>query len=123
MNLNANFGTTWAAELATSGNTCIRQFLNLRAGKYLIKFDWAARTDTAFSTNGAELRINGYLLKSVAPQDYNLHTENIEFTLGSAGFIEVKFCGTGNNDSVGTLIDNVKLHLHDECTNFRFNKY
>lgn len=43
----------------------------------MIKFDWAARGGTVFETNGLELRLNNYLIKSLTPNDYNLHTETI----------------------------------------------
>lgn len=48
LNLNINLGNSWVIELDASKNTCIRQFLNIKIGRYVMKFDWAARGGTPF---------------------------------------------------------------------------
>ena len=81
---NPNFGDTWVLELDASSNTCIRQLLNLKTGRHNLKFDWAARANSLLSSNGLLVYINGNLLKSIAPADYSIHTESLDFILNAS---------------------------------------
>lgn len=67
------FGTSWVAELDPNKNTCIRQKVDLKPGRKLLTFDWAARNGISYSSVQFDVKVNGQVLKSFAPADYNLH--------------------------------------------------
>jgi len=48
-----------------------------------LKFNWAARANSALSTNGILVIVNRQLLKNIVPVDYALNTENLEFFINS----------------------------------------
>lgn len=75
--VNPNIGNSWVAELDGSANTCIVQVVTLKQGRHVLKFDWAARTNTALATNGILVIVNRQLLKSISAADYALHTESL----------------------------------------------
>ena len=123
LNLNSNIGNSWVAELDATSNTCIIQNINLKQGRHLLRFNWAARANTALSTNGILVIVNRQLLKNIVPTDYALNTENLEFFINTnGGQTEFAFCGAGTSDGIGSLIDNIELTFFDE-SNFRINVY
>ncbi len=80
-NYNKVLGSAWAVELDANKNSCIKQFITLKAGTYLLNIDWAARTGFTLSTNSVEARANGNIIRTIPATDFNFHAENIEFTL------------------------------------------
>jgi hypothetical protein len=102
----------------------MRQTVSLTPGKHSLSFDWAARVGTQIATNTFDVKVNGQVVKSIAPADTNVHRDNIEFTLSScSGDSTIEFCGTGNSDTYGALIDNIQLSKYDECATFSIVKY
>jgi hypothetical protein len=67
-----------------------------------------------------DVKINGKIIKSFTPKDYNLHSETIEFTIKKipAGSSTLAFCGTGTNESFGSAIDNVVVTQYDTCATY-----
>lgn len=114
-----SLGSSWVAELDPNANTCIKQKVNVKPGKHVLEFDWASRSGVVQTSNVFEVRINGQVLKSVAPGDYNAHHEKIEFDLQSCPQdTYIEFCGAGKSDSLGAVIDNVQLFEYDECASW-----
>jgi hypothetical protein len=72
---------TFVAELDVESNTCIKQKIALKPGKYTMKFDWAARQDLALSSSELLAKINGKILEHLKPNDYNVNCETIDFEL------------------------------------------
>ncbi len=35
----------------------------------------------------------------------------------------IEFCGAGNSDSLGAVVDNIKLSNWEECASVKYNKY
>lgn len=120
--MNSVLGNGWAVELDVSSNTCIVQNVNLKQGKHILKFNWAARANTQLSTNGILVILNRQLLKGIAPTDYALHTESLEFYINSNASVELALCGAGTPDGYGTLVNNIDLKFEDESL-YRINKY
>ena len=121
--LNPVLGNGWAVELDATSNTCITQTLSLRQGRHLLSFDWAARALSPLASNGILVLLNRQLLRAIAPADYALHTEALDFYVSTnGGAVELALCGAGTSDGIGALIDNIRIALYDE-TFFRINTY
>lgn len=123
INLNPNFVNSWIVELDATANTCIVQNINLRQGRHFLRFDWAARVNSALSTNGILVILNRQLLKAIAPVDYAVHTEGLEFYISSnTATVELALCGAGKSDGVGSIVDNIDVLFENESV-FRINVY
>lgn len=121
--LNSVIGNSWVANLDASANTCIVQNIVLRQGRNLLRFNWAATASSALATNGILVILNRQLLKAIAPADYALHAEALEFFINSNGAaVELAICGAGASDGVGAIVDNIDILFEDE-SNFRINVY
>ena len=123
INLNSNFVNSWVVELDATANTCIVQNINLRQGRHFLRFDWAARVNSAFSTNGIFVILNRQPLKAIAPVDYAVHTEGLEFYINSnTATVELALCGAGTSDGVGSIVDNIDVLFENESV-FKINVY
>ena len=88
-----------------------------------MKFDWAARANTPLASNGLLVILNRQLLKGLAPVNYGLVNQSLEFFINSNGAaVELAICGAGTSDGKGTLINNIDLKFEDESL-YRINKY
>jgi hypothetical protein len=67
------------SELDPNVNSCIRQKVALKPGKYSLKFDWAGRSRTKVATDAFDVKLNGRVLKSLSTENAKLNQENIEF--------------------------------------------
>lgn len=98
--------------------------MSLKAGTYTLKFDYAARIGSPLSSNTAIAKINNQVIKSVTPPNYNINTVNVQFTLNSDNSSSIlQFCASGSSDTLGSLLDNVKLYYNDPCATIRINNY
>ena len=121
--VNPNIGNSWVAELDASANTCIVQNINLRQGRHLLRFDWAARAASALTSNGILVILNRQLLKAIAAVDYAVHTEGLEFYINSnTATVELALCGAGTSDGIGAVVDNIDILFENE-TAYRVNVY
>ena len=57
-------------ELDANNNTCIRQKLSLKEGRYLLEYDWAAREEKPLETAKMLVYINNGVVQEHAPPDY-----------------------------------------------------
>lgn len=118
------FGTSWVAELDPNANTCIKQNISIQPGQNLLTFDWAARQGVSAQSNQFDVKINGEVLKSFLPANGNLNHESAEFSLNTCpAQSEIAFCGTGNSDSLGAVVDNIKVVSWDKCASYNIVKY
>jgi hypothetical protein len=57
-------------ELDANNNTCIRQKLSLKEGRYLLEYDWAAREEKPLETAKMLVYINNGVVQDHTPPDY-----------------------------------------------------
>jgi hypothetical protein len=82
--------------------------MNLKAGNYILEFDYAGRANVMPDSNQFNVLMNGKIIKSYSPKDCTMIREKISFNCLTKSTIS--FCGTGKSDSLGALIDNVELY-------------
>ena len=80
---NSRLKNTNVVELDATRNTCMKQKLALKPGKFILSYNWAARECIGFASQGYEVKINGKVLKNGTPTNYEIQKEKIEFELTS----------------------------------------
>lgn len=112
---NDNFNTKKAAELDAWENITLSQVFNVDEDTTLAcSFDGAARKGVDLSSNQAQVYINDVLYEDIKPENYNLH-HFMFFADVKDGDNTIKFVGTGTNDTVGYVIDNVSCRRRHEA--------
>lgn len=71
----------WVAQLDNGQNTCIRQVINITPGRYILTFNYAASLGSTLKSSSLIAKFNGLTLTQLTPNDYNLNTETVDFTL------------------------------------------
>ena len=95
----------------------------LQPGRALLEFDWAGRVGS-ISSGTFEVKLNGQLLEGFQPTNDDLFQEDVEFNLLSCPVeSELEFCGKGPSDSLGALVDNIKLANWDKCATQKIVNY
>nr|WP_237146638.1 MARTX multifunctional-autoprocessing repeats-in-toxin holotoxin RtxA [Photorhabdus laumondii] len=96
------------SELDVEGNTTIYQDLrNLSEGEVIsLSFDFAHRSDIDVIQNGMEVVWNGERVFSVIGNSIEWKTKTLEL-IAQAGSNRIEFKGTGENDGMGYILDNV----------------
>ncbi len=99
---------TRVSELDVETNTTIYQDLqNLYAGEViLLSFDFANRHNALFADNGMEVFWNSERVFSTSGDVTEWQNETLQLT-AKAGSNRIEFKGTGLNDGIGYLLDNV----------------
>ncbi|OWO84700.1 hypothetical protein B5C26_02620 [Photorhabdus luminescens] len=99
---------TQVSELDVEANTGIYQDLqNLYEEEVIsLSFDFANRRNTYLSNNGMEVLWNGERVFSTSGDATEWQSKTLELT-AKAGSNRIEFKGTGLNDGVGYLLDNV----------------
>jgi hypothetical protein len=72
-----NSANSWVAELDSNANTCIEQRINLKAGRYILEFDYAGRANVMPDSNQFAVLMNGKIIKSYSPKDNRMIHEKI----------------------------------------------
>ena len=101
------------AELDSRNNSSIMQDLMLSAGKYILSFAYAPRTNDA-NTNGIKFGVEGVFedvitgpTADILKKQWTLVTT--EFTVAQAGSYSLFFKADGKSNSYGGLIDDIAL--------------
>lgn len=101
------------AELDSRNNSSIMQDLMLSAGKYILSFAYAPRTNDA-NTNGIKFGVEGVFedvitgpTADILKKQWTLVTT--EFTVAQAGSYSLFFKADGHSNSYGGLIDDIAL--------------
>jgi len=97
-------------ELDSEAPTYISQAVNTESGyEYKLSFDFAARPKTSEADNKLEVWADSVLKDSIS-SNTSWQTKTYNF-VASTNLTEIKFVDIGipNTDSMGTLLDNVKL--------------
>lgn len=108
----AKYGKNYL-ELDTSANSWISQSFDTVAGsQYDLSFYYAARENTAASTNGIDVLWNGNLLKHMALDNFTSATNWIKvdlsmFAIGNLSTLQFK--ASGISDGYGGSLDNVSV--------------
>lgn len=91
-----------------TNSTVSQTFTVDTAGTFKLSFDHTNRTSNA-DTNGLKVLIDGEVVGTY--NNYGWETVNLDLDLG-AGEHTISFMADGNEDSLGSLIDNVALHQY-----------
>ncbi|MEF1247760.1 hypothetical protein [Vibrio owensii] len=91
-----------------TNSTVSQTFTVDTAGTFKLSFDHTNRTSNA-DTNGLKVLIDGEVVG--AYNNYGWETVNLDLDLG-AGEHTISFMADGNEDSLGSLLDNVALHQY-----------
>lgn len=101
---------------AWSGNTVISQsFDNDDDDDFYISIDGAARKGIELASCQCQIFFNGELIADIQPSDYSLQ-HYIFYVKVKEGSNEIKIKGTGKNDTVGFIIDNVSCRKRHDTT-------
>ena len=79
-------------ELDASGNSCITQKLNVKPGRYLLEYDWAARVGLPLETSKMSVYLNNKVIQSHTPPDYHVQHRRYVFTADKDNQIDLTFC-------------------------------
>ena len=82
--------------------------MNLKAGKYELSFDWAARDGKRLDTSQVIVKFNNVVLANLVPTDYFVHRYSVVVD-GNDGINTVEFNGAGAADGYGASICNVMV--------------
>lgn len=95
----------------TFRNACITQQLKyLAPGYYQLSVDYTARKNQQLTDAKFSVSLNGVLLKSIAPIDFQVKKEIIDVKVTTGCTPELKICGIEANElSNGAIIKTVKL--------------
>lgn len=91
-----------------TNSTVSQTFTVDTAGTFKLSFDHTNRTSNA-DTNGLKVLIDGEVVGTY--NNYGWETVNLDLDLG-AGEHTISFMADGNEDSLGSLLDNVALHQY-----------
>ena len=95
-------------ELDSTGNAKISQNVNTVAGLYTLNLDAALRRSVAVNSGTFNVLWNNVVIASISPVAQNLKT--FTFTVqGTGGMDKLSLQGTGTSDSLGAIVDNVRL--------------
>lgn len=101
------------AELDSRNNTSIMQDLMLSAGRYVLSFAYAPRTNDP-ATNGIKFGVEGVFedvvtgpTADILKKEWTLITA--EFTVAQAGTYSLFFKADGHSNSYGGLIDDINV--------------
>ncbi|MEM7744935.1 MAG: Ig-like domain-containing protein [Pseudomonadota bacterium] len=96
-----------------NSNATVSQEIDVpEAGKYLLSFDLSARAkkglDDLASTNGVKVMVGDQVVAELAPNEvgWEPYTFNVDLP---AGAVTLSFEGTGTEDKIGALLDNIAL--------------
>jgi len=97
--------------LAPSKGSCVKQQINyLNPGYYKLVVEYSARKDQQLSNCNFAVSMNGNLIKTISPVDYQVRSETIDIEVSNGCLPDLRICGAGVNDySYGALIRSVKL--------------
>ena len=100
-----------------NANTCLKQKVPVKPGRYLLEYDYAARDGIAFDSCKMGVYINNKSVDSITPSDYHVHTGRYQFNIesGSPDTIELTICGEGKSDGLGAILNNVHVWGLKEC--------
>ncbi|NHB93941.1 MARTX multifunctional-autoprocessing repeats-in-toxin holotoxin RtxA [Photorhabdus cinerea] len=104
---NTGYGER-VCELDVDGNTTIYQDLqNLCEGEVIsLSFDFANRPDAYSADNGMDIFWNGKLVFSTFGDAAGWQNKTLEL-IAKAGSNRIEFKGTGLNDGIGYIVDNI----------------
>ncbi|MDA0384500.1 calcium-binding protein [Vibrio owensii] len=91
-----------------TNSTVSQTFTVDTAGTFKLSFDHTNRTSNA-DTNGLKVLIDGEVVGTY--NNYGWETVNLDLDLG-AGEHTISFMADGNEDSLGSLLDNIALHQY-----------
>ncbi|TMP80796.1 hemolysin-type calcium-binding protein [Pseudoalteromonas phenolica] len=122
--INAQKGNQYI-ELDSTANYSIYQNIATEAGQsYEVSFYYSPRIQGNSSTNKAEVKWNGQTVLSLNSTTRGWQSFNVTVTADS-DLSELRFVGTGKNDSLGAFIDNVSVTKKQACHTgiFGINNY
>lgn len=100
-------------ELDANHNATVAQDINLSAGTYNLSFLMAMRAGTDPSTNEIQVLWNGTQVASFIPNSTTFSTTSLNLT-GVNGVNTLAFRGAGAAESLGGMVDNVKVQAVPE---------
>jgi RTX toxin RtxA len=94
-------------ELDSTGNAMVQQIVASAAGSYQLSFRFAQRAGVPPSSGSFNVYWNGNLIQSFAPSSsvMSLYSTTVSVLANNT----LEFRGTGTQDSLGALVDNVVL--------------
>ena len=106
-------------DLDVDGNSCIKQFIPLKPGRYLLEYDWAAKDGYPFETCKMSVYLNNKVVQFNTPVDYHIQHGRYVFVVDRLRTdpTELAFCAEGISDGYGAVINNVHVFSLDECQN------
>jgi hypothetical protein len=104
-------GNNRVLELDANVNTCVKQKVPVKPGRYFLEYDWAASDGIAFDSCKMGVYINNQVINSHVPSSYKVNTDRYQFNIesGSPDTIELSFCGEGTSDGKGAVLNNVHV--------------
>jgi hypothetical protein len=109
-------GGNRVVELDCFSNTCIRQKLSLKEGRYLLEYDWAAREGKPVGTAKMSVHINNEAVQEHTPFDYQVQHGRYAFNVHKQfPTVELQFCGNGPSDGFGVILDKVRIFDLNQC--------
>ena len=88
--------------------------------KFKLTFQYACRKNIVFQSCTGNVIWNNVIIKSIVPNDYNVHSVTIEVEV-KGGENKLQFEGTGFSNSFGLTIDKVRLVRVGTSTNIVVN--